>query len=91
MLDPDTQSDLAMLPVVQLTVSPEGIEERLAETPGAIEKRPLLANGGVAAWEELVARRQPVYDRLSSVTVDTSHRTFESVADEIVKWLESRG
>ena len=89
-LDVDTQADLAGLPVVQLTVSREGIEERIAETVGAIEKRPLLANGGVDAWEELVARRQPLYDRLATVTIDTSHRTFDSVAEEVIAWMRSR-
>lgn len=89
-LDPDTQADLDGLPVVQLAVSREGIEERIAEAPEAVEKRPLLASGGVGAWEELVARRQPIYDRLATVTFDTSHRTFDAVAAEVVEWLEGR-
>lgn len=89
-LDLGTQADLSGLPVVQLAVSREGIEERIAATPGAVEKRPLLANGGIDAWESLVADRQPIYDRLAEVTVDTSHRTFDSVADEVLAWLERR-
>lgn len=48
-LDADTQADLAGLRVVQLTVQPEAVEERIAGG-----KRPLVA-GGIASWVALVA------------------------------------
>ncbi len=89
-LDPATQRDLRSLPVVLLTVTRDGIEERLAAEPDAVEKRPLLRDGGVEAWERLVEARRPIYDRLADVTIDTSHRTFESVAEEVVEWVRNR-
>lgn len=93
-LDPGTQADLAGLPVIQLTSSPAAILERAAASPEQLAKRPLLAAGGldsgIARWMALVAERQPLYDRLASVTIDTSHRTFESVAEEVVAWLRAR-
>ena len=90
-LDPATQQDLRGLPVIQLTVSREGIEERLAAEPGAIAKRPLLRDGGIAAWERLVAARQPLYDRLTTARFDTSHRPFDAIAAEVVAWLREQG
>lgn len=88
-LDPDTQRDLAGLTVVQLTSTPEAIRERIEREPGEAAKRPLLAAGGLDAWIELVARRKPVYDRLTTVAFDTSHRTMQSVAEEVTAWLRT--
>ncbi len=89
-LDPRTQELLAGRPVVQLTSTPEAIRSRIEQEPGGAAKRPLLADGGVEAWERLVAARKPVYDRLATVTVDTSHRTMDAVAEEVLAWLASR-
>lgn len=82
-LDTDTQADLADLPVVQLTVSAEAVASRISG-----DKRPLLAAGGVDAWATLVAARQPLYDRISHLTIDTSHQPLDGVAAQIAHWLE---
>jgi len=89
-LDPATQQDLAGLPVIELTVSRSGVEARLAEDPGAVAKRPLLRDGGIDAWERLVADRAALYARLATVRVDTSRRPFDAVAAEVVAWLRDR-
>lgn len=89
-LDPATQALLADHLVVQLTSSVDAIRERIEREPGEAAKRPLLADGGVEAWTRLVEARRPIYDRLATVTIDTSHRTFESVAEEVLAWLRSR-
>ena len=81
-LDRDTQSDLAGLPVVQLTISPEAVASRIAGG-----KRPLV-RGGVESWSALVATRQPIYDRLSGLTIDTSRLPLDAVAEHIVSWLK---
>lgn len=89
-LDPATQSLLEGLPVVQLTCTVAAIRERIEREPGEAAKRPLLVDGGVEAWTRLVEARRPVYDRLATVTFDTSHRTFDSVAEEVVDWIRTR-
>jgi len=89
-MDPQTQALLDGHVVVQLTSTPAAIRERISEEPKEAAKRPLLANGGVEAWERLVAARKPTYDRLAEVSIDTSHRTMESVAEEVLAWLRSR-
>jgi len=90
-LDPRTREALEGLPVVQLTVSSRGILDRLAEAgPEALEKRPLLRDGGLEAWEALVAARQPIYDEVATATIETSHRPFDVVAEEVLEWLRNR-
>ncbi len=81
-LDPRTQAELGEYPVVQLTVSASAVEERISGG-----KRPLLADG-VGAWQSLVDARQPIYDRLSDFTVDTSSQPLDRVAHDIAHWLE---
>jgi shikimate kinase len=83
-LDPDTQHDLEALPVVQLTVDARAVERRIAGG-----KRPLVKEG-IQAWKALVASRQPLYDRLSQHTIDTSRRPLDTIADEVVDWLGRR-
>ena len=83
-LDPDTQSRLEGYRVVQLTVSPEAVEARISGG-----KRPLIKDG-IGAWISLVEGRRPIYDRLSQLTVDTSHRPLDGVAQQIVDWLGTK-
>ncbi len=82
-LDPDTQADLADRRVVQLTVQTRAVQQRIAGG-----KRPLLKDG-IGAWEQLVEARQPVYDRLAQLTVDTSWTPLDRVADQIVEWVRA--
>lgn len=83
-LDPRTQADLADMRVVQLTVSADAVEKRIASG-----KRPLL-RGGVGAWTALVSARQPIYDRLSQLSVDTSRQPLDRVAQKIADWLKKQ-
>lgn len=83
-LDPATQAELEGLPVVQLTVRADAVEKRIANG-----KRPLVT-AGIDAWAALVADRQPIYDRLAELTIDTSDVPLDSVARRIADWLEAR-
>lgn len=76
-LDEETQRDLDACRVVLITATPEAIEKRLSAG-----SRPLLTNG-IESWKALVAQRQPIYDRLADIVVDTSHGTMDSIADDI--------
>lgn len=82
-LDPDTQSDLANENVVLITATPEAIAPRLL-----LGGRPLLA-GGISAWKDLVAARQPIYERLATLTVDTSRGTMDSIASDLAERLRA--
>ena len=83
-LDPDTQADLRKLRVILLTASADSVRKRIRGG-----KRPLLASGGIDAWERLVAERTPIYQDLATRTWDTSDRPIDQVAAEIADWLRS--
>jgi shikimate kinase len=80
-LDAATQADLAGHRVVQLTVSREAVEKRIVG-----DKRPLV--NGVAAWAALVEVRRPIYDRLADRTFDTSNLPLDSIAADVVSWIQ---
>lgn len=82
-LDAETQTDLARHRVVQLTVSSDAFAERMRAG-----KRPLVTS--IESWEALVSARQPIYDRLAQLTLETSRRPLDGVAHEIVQWLEKQ-
>ncbi|WP_010202658.1 shikimate kinase [Salinibacterium sp. PAMC 21357] len=79
-LDLNTRADLASHRVVQLTMSKTAARLRIAGT-----KRPLAKNAD--EWAKLVEARQPIYDELSLLTIDTSLKPMEKVAREIADWL----
>jgi len=83
-MDEATQRDLTNLTVVLVTASPEKVAPRLI-----LGNRPLLT-GGIESWKRLVAERQPIYDRLADIVVDTGHATMDSIADDVAAQLKSR-
>ncbi|MGO4534233.1 shikimate kinase [Leifsonia sp. 2MCAF36] len=78
-LDPATQSDLADVRVVLLTVRPEAIAKRI--TNG---KRPLITD--LDSWKRLVASRIDLYRSLADYTADTSSRPIDTIVAEIAAW-----
>lgn len=80
-VNPETQRDLEGVTVVLVTASAEAIEPRLTEGT-----RPLLA-GGIEAWKRLVLERQPIYDRLANIRVDTGRGTMDGIADDLAARL----
>ena len=79
-----TQRDLSDLTVILVTASPEKVAPRLI-----LGNRPLLVNG-IESWKTLVAERQPIYDRLAKIVVDTGTATMDSIADDVAARLMSR-
>lgn len=78
-LDPDTRALLAGHRVVLVTVSADVVAPRLGQG------RPLVRNG-IADWERIYAERRPIYEQLARLTVDTSHRPIDAVAQEVAQW-----
>lgn len=82
-LDPETQADLVGLPIALMTVNSAAVGSRLGT------KRPLLKEGGIAAWEALVASRRELYERLATATWDTSDRPIDEIAADVAEWVTS--
>jgi len=83
-LAPETQELLAGLPVVLLHVEADAVAARLADG-----RRPLV-RGGVEDWQRIYAARRALYERLASVTFDTSYLPKDRIAEDIVRWIAAR-
>lgn len=71
-------------PLVLLTARQEVILKRLKDT----EDRPLLQGDKEQNIKEILSRRDPVYNRVADLKVDTSDLAPEKAVEEIVKWLK---
>ncbi|WP_302847397.1 shikimate kinase [Curtobacterium sp. MCBA15_001] len=77
-----TRDALVGARVVLLTVSPEAVAERISGSD-----RPLLAAGGIDAWQTILDERAATYAELAHVVVDTSRRPMSHVVDDVVAWV----
>jgi shikimate kinase len=82
-LDPGTREDLAGMRVVFLTVTARAVEGRLGEG-----KRPLIRNG-VSDWQRIFDERKPLYDSVADLVIDTSHRPYDAIAEEVAAWART--
>lgn len=82
-LDDRTRADLTDHRVVLVTVTPEAVAPRIANS-----RRPLLRDG-LTDWERIYAERRHLYEQLARLTVDTSHRPLDAVAKEVAAWAEA--
>jgi shikimate kinase len=81
-LHPDTREQLRAHRVVLLTVRPEVVASRLADT-----SRPLLAGAdALERWTRIAEERRPLYDELASATFDTSSGPLSAVVDAVAAW-----
>lgn len=85
-MDPGTQELLLQAPVlvVHLTVRPEAVAERIDN-----DKRPLIKS--LDDWKALVEARRNTYERLASISVDTSFRPMRRVIDDLIELLTQHG
>lgn len=78
----ETFADLRHHVVALVTVSAEAVADRLDN-----DRRPLL--DGLESWKRLVARRQPMYDELATVTIDTSVGPMDTHADRLAEMVRA--
>ncbi|MER7953557.1 shikimate kinase [Streptomyces sp. NPDC096030] len=83
-LDADTRTLLAGLPVAYLSMDVEEAVRRV----GLGAARPLLAVNPRRQWRELMEARRPLYTEVARVVVATDDRTPEEVAQAVLDALE---
>lgn len=92
-LDPASAARLrAAAHVVLLDADPAALTERVA--PGLHSgQRPLLhgAEDATAVLRRLQAERAEAYAQVADVRFDTTGRTVDEVADDVVAWLRAQG
>ena len=86
-LDPRTQEALREHMVVFLDVD---VEQALPRV-GLSGVRPLLMGDPVGKFHNLMKERRPIYEAVSTLTVDTTGRRPQSVGEEILLELLARG
>jgi shikimate kinase len=85
-LNPDTRAELASQRVLGLTVE---LSEAVSRV-GLARDRPLLVEAPRARMSATLRERAPLYAEVAALTVDTSHRPADEVAEEVVAWLGSQ-
>lgn len=84
-LRPENRARLRQGRVVWLRAEPEVIWQRLQTDPSSAQRRPNLAQGGLAEIEELLKQRNPLYEECAELTFDTSRQTPEQIVEQIVR------
>lgn len=69
--------------VVYLKLSAEELWRRMSDDPQSQATRPNLAGGGMAEVVEMLARREPVYERCASLHLDAMRPPTE-LADQVL-------
>ncbi len=70
--------------VIWLTAAPRTLWQRLSADAATGERRPDLAQGGLAEIEELLKVREPLYSACAHLTVDTTGKSPEEVTAAIL-------
>ncbi|MDP6466931.1 MAG: shikimate kinase [Pirellulaceae bacterium] len=87
----ETRQILSACKVVWLQADAQTLAARISGDPVSGNRRPdLTTAGGFAEIQELLAQRQPVYQETADYSVDTSKKSPEQLADEIVSLLGDR-
>lgn len=83
-LDPATRERLTPQRVVYLKVGLAAASERV----GFNRTRPLLVVNPRAELKRLMDQRQPLYEEVADLAIDTDEREPTDIATEIATWLE---
>ena len=75
---------------IWLQAGKETIRERLRKDGATAEQRPPLPLTGNGDDEEILRQRVPIYGALADLVVDTTGRSIEEVAEEILVAIDTR-
>ena len=77
--------------MIWLKADKEAIRERMERDSRTLARRPTLTGKGVLEeLEEVMAHRQPIYEKASEVEFDTSNLDVETVAERILALLKEK-
>jgi shikimate kinase len=75
---------------IWLQAQKETIQERLKGDRASPQQRPPLSTSGNGDEEEILRQRIPLYKAIADFIIDTTGRSIEAVAEEILAALENR-
>jgi shikimate kinase len=73
--------------VVWLMADVPVLWQRVQSDATTRERRPPLAGGGLTEIQELLDLRRPLYQECADITVDTTDRSSDAVANEILSFI----
>jgi len=73
--------------VVWLTADAQVLWQRIQSYATTRERRPPLAGGGLSEIQQLLETRRPLYQECADITIDTTDRSADAVANEIIERL----
>lgn len=77
--------------IIWLKADREVLRKRMDQDPRTIVSRPTLTgNGAIEELEEMIAYRDPFYDKASKIQLDTSALNAEAVVESILTVLQER-
>ena len=74
--------------IVWLKAPPVILWQRMQQDAATVERRPNLAQGGLAEIEAMLRVRTPLYEACQDFTVDTSEQSPVEVAAAVHRWFE---
>ncbi len=86
-LRPENRDLLRRGHVVWLHAAPTVLWQRMQADTATAERRPNLAQGGLAEVEAVLRVRMPLYEACADVRMDTDRESPEQVAERVAAWL----
>lgn len=76
--------------VIWLTADPVILDQRINADAGTASNRPALSNlAGIEEIKSILDQRKPLYDDCASVKIATDSKSVDSIAKEIVSFVNS--
>lgn len=88
-LRPENRELLRRGHVVWLHAAPAVLWQRMQADAATAERRPNLAQGGVAEVEAILLARAALYEACADVRIDTDSDSPERIAERIIAWLDA--
>jgi shikimate kinase len=77
--------------IIWLKADKQTLLKRLNQDPGTNTRRPTLTGKGTSEeLKEVMSLREPIYERISEIQIDTSMIDVETVVENILTVLKSR-
>jgi shikimate kinase len=75
---------------IWLKASPERLYQRITSDSSSFERRPSLTDqSGYEEVVNLLRQRQPIYEQMSELIVDTDTLAPDQIVEEIMSWLKA--
>ena len=80
-----------MAPIIWLKADKQTLLKRMNQDPGTSTRRPTLTGKGTSEeLKEVMSLREPIYERVSEIQIDTCELDVEAVVENILTVLKDK-